>query len=91
MKSILARARADIFTIRPDMARPEAERFSFPVIVREGRTVDSRVIRFVMNFSSDDVSVENVWGDARDLLTGQAFAAGETMILKDWGVLVLEF
>ena len=91
MKNILARARADIFTIRPDMARPEAERFSFPLIVREGRTADGRVIRFVMNFSSDDVSVENVWGDTRDLLTGQTFSAGETLIIKDWGVLVLEF
>ncbi|MBO5503645.1 MAG: beta-galactosidase, partial [Lachnospiraceae bacterium] len=91
MKNILARARADVFKIREEQMRPAGERFSFPVIVREGETEDGRVIRFIMNFSSDDLSVENVWGSARDLLTGQTFAAGETMDLKDWGVLVLEF
>ena len=89
MKNILARARTDVAAIRGDGARPVAEQFAFPVIVREGTLPDGRAVRFVMNFSSEEVAVKNCWGSAKDLLTGRDYAAGAQITLPDWGAVIL--
>ena len=89
MKNILARARTDVAAIRGDGARPVAEQFAFPVIVREGTLPDGRAVRFVMNFSSEEVAVKNCWGNAKDLLTGRDYAAGAQITLPDWGAVIL--
>lgn len=67
---------------------PETE-LRWPVIVRSGVTEEGKKVHFLFNYSSEDAEVSSAWS-GRDLFTGKTIQKGETLLLSDWGVSVLE-
>ncbi|MBQ9412606.1 MAG: beta-galactosidase [Oscillospiraceae bacterium] len=61
----------------------------WPVCERSGETPDGKRVHFVMNYSREDRPFITPWS-GRELRSGLSCAAGETLILPDWGVVVLE-
>ena len=68
---------------------PAAE-YEWPITVREGINQYGRRVHYVMNYSEDERSVNCVWKEVKDLLTGEIFRQGDKAELKDWGLRIFE-
>lgn len=60
----------------------------WPLILRNGTGAGGEKIHFLLNYSSDPVSLTSRW-NGKDLLTNINYIEGETISLKDWGVCIL--
>ncbi len=62
----------------------------FPLIVREGFNKSNEKIHFIMNYSSSDLCFSCEFGQCLSLLDNQIIKQGETVKIKDWGVIILK-
>jgi beta-galactosidase len=62
----------------------------FPVIVRSGVNSRGTALRYLLNYSASSKTVAYPFGAGKDLLTGKPLAAGESIELGGWGVILVE-
>lgn len=77
--------------IKANNLLPERSELRFPLMVRSFINGAGVKMRFVLNFSSEEQSFANYFGQVRDLLpeTEVTYRAGDTLKIKDWGSMLL--
>lgn len=83
LKEIYVRAAADAGIWN------EAMTYQWPVIIRSGENQPGEQIRYVLNYSDKQQSISCVWNKVTDILTGEEFDKGQSIIITDWGVRIL--
>lgn len=68
----------------------EIPSLSWPLISRKGSFEDGRWVDFLLNYSPKEQTVDCPYNEATNLLDGKTYKKGEKILLKDWGVAVLE-
>ena len=63
--------------------------FSFPIIARSGTGKAGDKIHYVFNYSSEESYFVNPYGAVKDILTGEAFNAGDSVQINDWDARIL--
>ena len=67
---------------------PETQ-LRWPLTVRSGVNASGRQLRFLMNYSSEHKALTLPWGGL-ELRSGEKLKKGQTLILSDWDVRVIE-
>lgn len=81
LKTYLLRAAAD--------AGLDVPAARFPVVVRKGANGRGKTVRFLLNYADGETAAVNE-AAGTDLLTGEAYGAGQTVLLPAWGVRIIE-
>lgn len=72
----------------PEMGIPIPE-LCWPLVVKEGTNDLNRTLRCVLHYSDQPETVL-ISSECCELLSGRHYHAGETLLIPDWGVLILE-
>ncbi len=62
----------------------------FPVIIRRGVNDDKRTIHYIFNYSQQERTIDNKWGNSTDILTNSRYGNRSKIILKPWDLVILE-
>jgi beta-galactosidase len=62
----------------------------WPVAVRSGRNTQGHMLYYVLNYSEAEQHVTCPFAKAMDLLTGTEYRKGDTIMLDDWNLAILE-
>ena len=61
----------------------------WPVVIRSGINAKDEIIHYVLHYSEDEKSIPCPFETVEDILTGQCFKKGQSLPLKEWGVMIL--
>ena len=61
----------------------------WPVVIRSGINAKDEIIHYVLHYSEDEKSIPCPFETVEDILTGKCFKKGQSLPLKDWGVMIL--
>jgi beta-galactosidase len=64
--------------------------YQFPVIIRRGVNDDKRTIHYIFNYSQQERTIDNKWGNSTDILTNSRYGNRSKIILKPWDLVILE-
>ncbi|MGL5258833.1 MAG: beta-galactosidase [Lachnospiraceae bacterium] len=62
----------------------------WPIVKKCGYNLEGNMIEYVFNYSMNETNILCDMKQATELLTNKKYKFGETISIKDWGVLVLE-
>lgn len=68
----------------------DAQRFHFPVILKEGVNVKGKTIRYLFNYSAKPATVTYPYADGTELLSGKPISSGSSLKLEAWGFKIVE-
>ena len=66
----------------------EVSSLRYPLILRSGVTSEGETIQFLLNYSSEPLSIPSQWSGT-DLLSGTIYTPGQEITLPDWGVQII--
>lgn len=84
LKKVFARAAEDAGI------RNQAMDYQWPVTVRSGRNQYGKQLHYVLNYSEERQNVPCAWEHVEDILTGETFRKGQSVLITDWGLRILE-
>jgi beta-galactosidase len=67
-----------------------AQQLHYPVITKEGINEQGKTIHYLFNYSAQPVTVNYPFGDGRELLGDVAVSKGSNLVLKGWGLGIVE-
>lgn len=85
----LLRAAERAGLLHPDRKAAASGNLSFPLILRSLENENGQQIHFLFNYSKEKREVSCPCSDATDILTGQRYREGTSILLKDWGTVIL--
>ena len=59
-----------------------------PLILHSAMASEGETIRFLLNYSSEPISIPSQWSGT-DLLSGTTYTPGQEITLPDWGVKII--
>jgi beta-galactosidase GanA len=62
----------------------------FPVIIRKGVNEDDKTIQYIFNYSPEEQTIENQWGNSTDILTNKKYINRRQIVIKPWDLVILE-